>query len=432
MLCALAILGASAQEQHPTATAEQQRVEDLKHSQKLVMLPGGKDEASQDSVRVLMERFYIDQYRHFQDPEAPYFLMMSRDATLALGIGGAVRMRGWYDFDGAMPYNGFIPYTISVPENPARQRRLRATPSGTALYFRIIGTNKSLGNFSVFIQGNFDGGDGSNFKLKKSYATINDWTVGYAPSAFCDISTNPPVIDAQGPCGQTNNTSVLLQWTHQFRHGWSMAASVEFPSSHIMADNTSTEEIDDWFPDVVAYGQYQWGGGTGHVRLSGLLRVLPYRDLITSSNRSRVGFGMQASAVVPIDYALTLYASGVGGKGCASYLNDLMVTSLDLINSPDAAGDMYAPWCMGLTAGVKYNFRPNLFASICASEARYMPHGTVTPDTYKYGLYGSANVVWNMSPRLQVGAEYLMGMRKNFDGESGDAKRVNLLFSFMF
>lgn len=430
IIASLCAIMACAQDSIPR-TAEQQRIEDLKHSQKVVMLPGEGEQAPNDSVRRTIERFYIDQYRHFQDPEAPYFLMMSRDATLAMGIGGAVRMRGWYDFDGAMPYNGFIPFTIAVPENPARRRALKATPAGSALYFRIIGTNKALGNFSAFIQGNFDGG-GSDFKIKKSYVTINDWTIGYAPSAFCDIAANPPVIDAQGPCGQTNNTSVLLQWAHSLRRGWSVAASVEFPASHILADGELTQEIDDWMPDVVAYGQYQWARGAGHVRLSGLLRVLPYRDLVAQKNRSLVGFGVQGSAVVPVGYALTLYGEAVGGRGCATYINDLMVTTLDLINDAADPGKMTAPWCMGFTAGVKYNFRPNLFASICASEARYRPGANADPSTYKYGLYGAANVVWNMSPRLQVGAEYLMGKRKNYGGESGDAKRVNLLFSFMF
>ena len=51
-----------------------------------------------DSIRRIIEMFYVDQFRHFDDPQAPYFLFMSRDATLAMGVGGAVRMRGYYDW----------------------------------------------------------------------------------------------------------------------------------------------------------------------------------------------------------------------------------------------------------------------------------------------------------------------------------------------
>ena len=62
-----------------------------------------------DSIKALIEDFYYDQFRHFQDPDAPYFLFMSKDANLAMGIGGCVRMRGYYDWDGAIPASGFAP-----------------------------------------------------------------------------------------------------------------------------------------------------------------------------------------------------------------------------------------------------------------------------------------------------------------------------------
>lgn len=413
-------------------TAAQQHAEDVKNSRRLVFFGNDSTKAGNDSIRALMDKFYVDQYRHFQDPEAPYFLLMSRDATLAMGIGGAVRMRGWMDFDGSVPYSGFIPYTIPVPENPEMRRRLDATPSGTALFFRIIGINKSLGNFSAYIQGSFDGGTGREFKIKKSYVTINDWTIGYATSTFVDIAANPPVIDAQGPNGQINNTSVLLQWRHSFRKGWSVAASVEFPKSYIKADGVHTRELNDWFPDLVAYGQYQWARGAGHVRLSALYRMLPYRNLVEQKNKSRVGFAGQLSAVVPCDYNWTLTAEAVGGRGCETYINDFMTDALDLMPAPGQDGEMYAPWCYGLTFGVKYNFTPSLFVSMAGSEARLLPKSGAAPSLYRYGLYGVANVIWNMSPRLQVGAEYLIGKRENADGQSGSAQRVNMLFQFSF
>lgn len=415
---------------HPM-NAEQQHIEDLKRSQKLVFYGDDSIKVAQDSIRSLIDKFYIDQYHHFQDPEAPYFLLLSKDATLAMGIGGAVRMRGFLDFDGSVPFSGFIPYTMPVPENPMMRRRLEATPSGTALFFRIIGMNRTLGNFSAYIQGSFDGGTGREFKIKKSYVTINDWTIGYTTSTFSDISANPPVIDAQGPNGQVNNTSVLLQWRHQIKK-WTIAASLEFPQSYILADNKNTAALKDWMPDAVAYGQYQWAGGLGHIRLSGLLRTLPYRNLVKQSNHSVIGYGVQLSGIVPVDYNWTIYGEAVGGHGCESYINDFMVTSLDLVPENEDPGKMYAPFCYGLTAGVKYNFLPNLFASVSGSKAYIKQNSEFPADEYKYGLYGVANVIWNMSPRLQVGAEYLMGMRENHDGEHGSAKRVNLLFQFSF
>ena len=69
------------------ATGEELRDQRLKESHKIVSV-GGEMTASQDSVRRLVELFYIDQFRHFQDPLAPYFMLMSKDAkTMAVWLG---------------------------------------------------------------------------------------------------------------------------------------------------------------------------------------------------------------------------------------------------------------------------------------------------------------------------------------------------------
>lgn len=413
-------------------TAERDHIQQVRESHKVIYFDNNRPMASQDSIRRLMDQFYVNQFRHFQDPQSPYFLMMSRDATLAMGIGGAVRMRGYFDFDDAMPTSAFLPYTIPVPANKYNRRKLSATPAGTALFLQIIGVNKTLGNFSAFIQGNFDGYQGLGFKLKKSYVIINDWTIGYNTSTFVDPAANPPVIDASGPNGQTNNTSVLLRWMHAIKSKWMVAASVEFPSTQAATDETYTRKQNDWWPDVVAFGQYQWAKGEGHLRLSTLLRVMPYYDLITDRSQSKIGWGAHLSMVSPIDYGWKVYASVVGGAGIGSYTNEMMADRLDLLNCPTAHGKMYAPYSLGFTAGIRYNFTHNVYSSISVSRAQLFPRSGTTELTYRRGLFCVANLFWDMSTRLQTGIEYLYGRRTDYDGQHGSAQRINMLFMFSF
>lgn len=413
-------------------TAGRDRLQEIRQSHKVIYFGDITRSTSADSVRRLMDQFYLSQFRHFQDPRSPYFLMMSRDAKLAMGIGGTVRMRGFYDFGGAMPSNAFLPYTIPVPEDKYNRRKLSATPAGTAIYFQIIGVNKTLGNFSAFIQGNFDGYEGTGFRLKKSYVIINDWTIGYNTSTFVDPMANPPVIDASGPNGQTNNTSVLLRWMHTIKSRWMVAASVEFPSTKADADNALTRKQNDWFPDVVAFGQYQWAETEGHLRLSGLLRVMPYYDLVKDKAQNKIGWGAHLSVVSPLGYNWKVYGSVVGGAGISSYSNDMMADRLDLLNDPDKPGEMYAPYSFGFTAGVRYNFTPNIYSSVSVSRAQLFPRLGEAAPSYRHGLYCVVNLFWEMSARLQTGVEYLFGRRTNRGGDSGSAQRVNLLFAFSF
>lgn len=414
-----------------TMTPEKINAEMMKDGHKVVMVGNGES-ASEDSVRRMIDMFYVDQFHHFQDPLAPYFLLMSRDATLAMGVGGAVRMRGWADFDGAIPANGFAPYLIPVPSSPTMRRRIGGTPGGTSIFFRVIGTNTAVKDFNAYIQCDFSGIDDVGFKLKKAYVTIQDWTVGYATSTFADPAAEAPTIDGAGANGKATRTSMLVRWMHSFNPRWSMAASVEMPSSHVDADGVKTRRLYDWMPDYVAFGQYTWSHEQ-HIRLAGILRTIPYRDLVAGSNRALIGWGAQLSGIIRPVIPLALYAEVNGGRGYSSYMGDLSIGNYDLVAEPSTPGRMYAPWAMGVNVGAKYNFRYNVYLCAVYGHARYFSdHATLMPDDYHCGNYYAANIFWDITPRLQVGAEYLRGERRNFSGEHGTANRVDILFQFAF
>ncbi|MDE7452652.1 MAG: hypothetical protein K2M52_04945, partial [Paramuribaculum sp.] len=80
------------------------QIDSLLKNHKIIFLDGKPSDSEEsnriiDSLRAKVTLFYYDQFRHFSDPDAPYFLFLSRDAQLAMGIGGAVRMRAYYDWD---------------------------------------------------------------------------------------------------------------------------------------------------------------------------------------------------------------------------------------------------------------------------------------------------------------------------------------------
>lgn len=387
----------------------------------------------QDSVYQLINKFYLDQFRHSQDPKIPYFIFMSKDANVAMGIGGVVRMRTWFDWNGYLPSNGFAIYTIQIPKNPADMRRIGFTPAGTALFYTILGRNKLLGEYMGYIQGNFTGYNNVGFRLKKAYFTFRDWTVGYATSTFSDPAAEPPVLDGQGPSAEMSKTNVLVRWLHTNKTGFAYGGSVEFGTSQPdTGDASQTAKCPDYLPDVAAMLQYQWNSGKSHVRLSGLLRGLAYRDLLAQKNRTVAGWGVQLSAVAKIVSPLTMYGIVSYGRGHASYSGDLSIGNYDLVSRPGRPGELYAPPMLGLTWGATYYFRHNLYATVALGELRYMPSSTPDDAEYKYGLYGAINCQWEITPRLSCGLEYLAGKRMNFDSTHGNANRVNAMVQLSF
>ena len=387
----------------------------------------------QDSVYQLINKFYMDQFRHSQDPKTPYFMFMSKDASLAMGIGGVIRMRTWFDWNGYLPSNGFSIYTIQIPKNPADMRRLGYTPSGTALFYTILGRNKLLGEYMGYIQGNFTGYNNVGFRLKKAYFTFRDWTVGYASSTFSDPAAEPPVLDGSGPMAEMSKTNVLVRWLHNTRYGLVYGGSVELSGSQAdTGDDTQTAKCPDYLPNLVAMLQYQWNSGKSHVRLSGLLRGIAYRDLVAQQNRTITGWGLQLSAVAKIASPLTMYGIVSYGCGHASYSGDLSVGNYDLVARPGKPGELYAPAMVGFTWGATYYFRPNLYATVALGELKYLPKYRPDDDEYRYGLYGAVNCQWEITPRFTCGVEYLAGKRMNFDRTHGNANRINAMVQLSF
>lgn len=424
----LAIVAAQAQDR-PQSRMEQY-IDSLKNTHRIEYLGEGEKPSVSDE-RALLDIFYYDQFRNAQDPRAPYFLFMSRDANFVMGLGGVVRMRGWYDWAGSMPNNGFIPYNIAIPKNPARSRWLGSTPAGTALYFRVLGHNATVGDYQLYIEANFDGYNQRGFLLKKSYAIINDWTIGYAHSTFSDPLAEPLLVDGQGPNAYVSTTAVLVRWMHSLRKDWIVAASVEMPQSFVDANGTTTQRLNDWMPNFAAFSQYEWAPNQ-HVRLAGILRTLPYRDLVAGENRNRMGWGVQLSSVMRPWKPLTLYFMGNYGRGIGSLTGDLIMGNYDLVNNPETPGEMYAPRLFGWYGAAQYHFTPNLFTGLTFGQLRYLPEYGESSSEYKYGLYSALNLFWNITPRIQVGGELNLGKRENADGQSRWARRVSVMTQFSF
>lgn len=433
LLAALAVLLSVAPALHSQSLADVRR-DSVRASHKIISFgSGGSDsQANSDSVRRLIDMFYYDQFHSFSDPDAPYFLFMSRDATLAMGIGGAVRMRAYYDWNGAIPATAFIPYLIPMHPDPASMRHFGSTPAGTCLFFRVLGRNKRLGNYQLYIEADFSGYNNRDFTLKKAYARLNDVTVGYDVTTFSDPAALPPMVDANGPSNKIAPATVLVRYSPRLGKHWTMAASVETPATAVRADGVSTAAVKNWLPDVAALVQYEWGRSS-HVRFAGILRSLSYRDEAASANRNRLGWGLLLSSVAHVGPRLTTYASANYGRGYASLGGDLSIEAYDLIADPGAPGRLYAPASVGWCAGLQWNFRPELFVSVSASSTRiYLRGGESMPDGFKRSLLVAANCFWNMTPRIQVGAEFLFGRRTDYSRDFRDAYRVGALAMFSF
>ncbi|MCM1163227.1 MAG: hypothetical protein NC339_03125 [Muribaculaceae bacterium] len=402
-----------------------------------VILLGDRDrgEPSMESQRRLIEQFYINQFENTRQPDAPYFLFMSRDANLAMGIGGNVKLRTYFDPGNSLPGSSFAPYDIPMTRDELNRNHWAWTPDGTALYFRVIGHSSKVGTYQVYIKAKFNGGTSNNFKLNKAYATLNDWTVGYATSTFSDGAAEPPTVDATGTTLSMDYTTMLVRYLHSFgKTGFSVAASIEDPSMsfetvYLSDGSASAKPRVQSVPDILAMAQYQWAPGQ-HVRISGIVRWLPYRNLVNNTNHSLHGWGFQLSTVLNPLRPLTLYGTLNFGRSYTNNTGNFLLSAYDLVGVSGHDGRMSTIPSWSYLIGATYHFSHKLFTTVSFGQARVTD--SKLSDPYKYGLYGAANIFYNLTPRIQFGGEVSVGKRQEFSGAHAYARRLSAMAQFTF
>lgn len=397
-----------------------------------VVVSNENDEVKNNSYEV-MKAMYEANGLHFQDPRAPRFLFLDRKGRVALGIGGYVKATMSVDMGGIANNPDFITYNIPAPPQPDMRSQFQMDASTSRIFFKLVGRNTVVGDFSVYIESDFRGTAAGYYgmRLRKAYVQLWRLRIGRAWSTFTDVATVPPTIDNQGPSGTTISMNTMLQYVQPLGNHWSMAMAVEAATATYTTDHQYNRYINQRIPDVPSYVQYEWNEGSSHIRLSNLFRALSYRNLVADKNKYVIGWATQLSGVVKASSHVTFYFQGSYGRGYATYLNDLGGNGYDLVPG-ERNGTMVAPYAMGVVGGVQYTIIPGLFVSAAYSRCRLFDEPSLAATTYRNGQYVVANAFYSPFSNCQVGVEYLYGNRRNYDGVSGDAHRINAMIQYNF
>ena len=396
--------------------------------QRAVVATGDPEQAG-----ALVAVLYDTHDLHYADPSAPRFLFFDRKGKVALGIGGYIKGTMQYDFGGAIDDGAsFTTYDIPVPNNPAQREQFFANANHSTIFLQLVGRSEKFGYYQVYARTQFTGGGSTGYglQLKQAYLKVGYVTAGLANSTFVDGGAGTPGIDDQGPAGEMSRKNVLVRYVPRFSDHFSGGIGVEMPSvTETLSE--STQKINQRVPDIPVYVQYEWGGGNSHIRLSGLLRNLSYRDLATQKNRFATGWAVQLSGMAKLTRNFLVYCQGAYGHGYGAYINDLGGQGYDLVYSSEN-GKMKAPAMSNYEFGARYDFTSSLFATLSYSEARTYKQWQLPADSYRSGRYLGVNAFYNIVPDLTVGVQYLYGRRKNYSGETGRANRIMAMLQYNF
>jgi hypothetical protein len=362
-------------------------------------------------------------------PEDRGLLIRTADRALQLRILGSIRVFGSYDFEGLPRADAFSPYEVPVTAASGADR-FYMDARQTRLGFETL-WRKSDSSHTVFARIEADFAGPSNaFRLRHAYVRIdlNRIVLGQTWTAFTDITAVPLTVDLDGPASSVTLRSTQVRYTHTLAPGLTLAGSVESPSADVLTTAGTTDDTYQSFPDMVAQVRYQRPG----LRVQGAAVLRQVSVALDSVTRQRVvGAGIMGSVLWTMRPGRDLGAQLIAGKGISKYLTGLSGRGLDLIFDPEIA-EYTAPWAMG--GYVSYSFAPrkgwtaNAIVGMLSAPAQDF----YADDAYNRGGTAAGNVFVPVFPGMLAGLEAVWGWRRNVDGQSGTAFRLQARVTYDF
>ncbi|MDE6279500.1 MAG: hypothetical protein K2M05_05955, partial [Paramuribaculum sp.] len=284
-----------------------------------------------------------------KDNGLPRFAIVGKNHQFYLGIGAQFLGEAVYDIGGNAGSEICFTPSAFTPAEPGNGAGLGFGWQSSSIYFNIIGLPNTSNQIGVFFKLNFTG-TGNTVSCYHFYAKYRGLTAGYTNSLFSDGAAEPMTIDFEGPNGYPYATLFTAYWTQNFTDHLSGAIGIDEPATSLTTDS-HTASVKARTPSVPLYLQYAWGGGSSHVRLSGILRPMQYRDVTAGRNRNLFGGGVQLSGMTAVVGVVSLQFNAAYGTGIGSYIQYDEGLCLDAV-ATHREGIMKSVRTLGITGGL--------------------------------------------------------------------------------
>ena len=336
------------------------------------------------------------------------------DTTVKLG--GYVKLDLIHDFDAIGSAESFDPRTIPTDGTEGSNTRMQAQQSRLNLDVRGPASSDP---YRFFIEGDFFGSGGS-FRLRHAYVTLDEILGGQTWTTFMDDDAMPETLDFESPIGFPQIRQAQVRYAHESQGGNEFAVAIEDPASAIVPPTGVPGHAEEVLPDIDAHYTLRFHGG--HVQLGAFGGMASFRPDGGSSDSVAL-WGLNLSTRLEVGEQDSVILQGTYGDGVGRYRGGITA-------APDANGDLEAITTTAFLGSYEHHWSEAWRSTVMYSWASGdMPAGTPLTTSEKLE-YAAANLIWQFSPRAWTGVEWLYGTNQTFDGNDGDATRLQFSLRF--
>jgi len=319
-------------------------------------------------------------------------------------------------------------YAPQIPVGPSNNDDITADFQAreTRINFSAATTTPGGDSISAFIEMDFfTHSDGNEVvsnsyspRLRHAFIKYNKWTFGQTWSTFQDVAALPEALDFVGPA---ESTTFIRQSMVRYTSG-GLELAVENPQTFVTGGTRDLSTM----PDLIA--RYTFKMGDGYVKVAGLYRSLKIQDT-GGGQADEAAYGVSASAKFPFGSGADLRAMVTYGDGVGRYIGLGFVPDgyVDLAGNIATAEALAYFVALRLPLGNKW--RTNIMYGSTSIDYDSDLAAATLNDT---GSSIHWNLIYNILPKLDVGAEIMYGERELVNGDDGDFTRVMFSAKYAF
>ncbi|MCO4811897.1 MAG: porin [Gammaproteobacteria bacterium] len=297
------------------------------------------------------------------------------------------------------------------------------------LNFRV--DHKTAGGSSVtaFVEMDFfTHGDGNEVvsnsyspRLRHAFIKYDKWTFGQTWSTFQDVGALPENLDFVGPA---ESTTFIRQAMVRYTSG-NLELAAENPQTFVSGGTRDLSTV----PDLIGRYTIKLDGGS-YIKLAGLVRSLKIGDEGNGSQEDATAWGVSASTKFVLGNgndirAMVNYGDGIGRYVGLGFVPDGYIDEAS--NEIETAESL--SWFVSYRAVWNDKWRSNFTYGTNSID--------YNDDTQAGGLNDNAssfhvNLIHNVLPKLDIGAEIIFAERELVNGTDGDFTRFMLSAKYAF
>jgi hypothetical protein len=291
---------------------------------------------------------------------------------------------------------------------------------------RLLGSHE-LGNHQIigYFEGDFWGGN-NKMRLRMAYLQYHFFQFGQDWSFFGDKDIWPNVFDWDGPSSGIWRRDPFLRFFFTTQSNWQFDFGLEAPGAQInfVSDNnySFSNSSGNPLPDFISAVKKKTSWG--HLRLSGILRYLPYERNMELNYITAFGASLSGYIKTGKKFPNPIQFQFVSGKGIATYVVSFDGANYDAVN--DGYGNMHAVPVSG--GWVSYElwinrvFHINFVGGLTNFETPKIKELEITDGGFKLNdgdikldyFYALVNIMADPFENFTVGIEYNYGKRGNY------------------